>query len=383
MGGQPLRQRASVTATFASHGLLFASWAAHIPQFKARLELSDPGLGLVLLATPVGSVLAMIVAGRLLGRLGSRPIVRVALAGYCLAGPAVGLSHAPWALFVTLLAWGAFQGALDVSMNTQAIAVQRRQARTLMPGFHGAWSVGAFAGAGAGTLGVALGVSLTAQLLALDVPVAAAALALHGAMIADATGPGPGSRSDRRGPARLLSGALALLAVTAFASMFCEGAAADWSAVYLRGPLHFSPGLAGLGYAVFSLLMLSVRLSGNHLIERVAQRRLLPALAVAATIVFGLGLAVQGTVVVLVAFGCLGAGLALVIPSVFTAAGDLRGLSAGAGVAAVSACGWAGFVCGPPVIGQLAGAAGIRDALITVPVLTALIAVATARLRAQ
>jgi hypothetical protein len=315
-----------------------------------------------------------------LAATGSPRIVRTALVGYCLAGPLVGLSGTPAVLFATLLIWGAFQGSLDVAMNTQAIAVQRAQQRTLMPGFHGAWSVGAFAGAGVGVLGVALGVSLTAQVLVLGVVVLAVALALSGAMIADARPRTAGHDGPRTAPppARL-SAALVLLGVTAFASMFCEGVAADWSAIYLRGPLGFAPSVAGLGFAAFSLLMVAVRLSGNRLMARVPQRRLLPGLAAAAATVFALGLAAQNAIVVLLAFGCLGAGLALVIPTVFSAAGELPGLSAGAGVAAVSACGWAGFVCAPPLIGQLAGAAGLRAALVLVPILTTLIALTTAR----
>jgi MFS family permease len=116
--GRP--QRAATLATFVSHGLLFASWTAHIPQLKDRLGLADGTLGLALLGAPLGSVLAMLVVAHLLPRLGSRRMVQVSLAGYALAGPLVGLSGSFAALFGTLFAWGAFQGALDVSMNTRA-----------------------------------------------------------------------------------------------------------------------------------------------------------------------------------------------------------------------------------------------------------------------
>jgi fucose permease len=185
----------------------------------------------------------------------------------------------------------------------------------------------------------------------------------------------------RRGARTALSGALLLLAVTAFASMFCEAAAADWSAIYLRTTLHVDPALAGLGFAVFSLLMVIVRLTGGRLLSRLHERRLLPCLALLATVGFALGLVVHSPAAVLLGFGCLGAGIALVVPSAFTAAGELPGMTPGAGVAAVSACGWAGFVCAPPLIGQLAGIAGLGTALVTVPVLTALIAFTTSRQR--
>jgi MFS family permease len=105
---------------FFVHGFLFASWTAHIPQLKLHLGLSDGGLGLALLGAPVGSVLAMVVAGRLLPIVGSQRMVRVALLGYCVSGPFIGLTHSAGTFFVAFLLWGFFQGTLDVSMNTQA-----------------------------------------------------------------------------------------------------------------------------------------------------------------------------------------------------------------------------------------------------------------------
>src|SRR4029077_262471 len=86
------RQRAAVTATFIAHGLLFASWTAHIPHVKLALGLSDSTLGLVLWATTVGAICSMLIAGRLLPTLGSRALIRMCLLGYCAAGPLVGLA---------------------------------------------------------------------------------------------------------------------------------------------------------------------------------------------------------------------------------------------------------------------------------------------------
>src|SRR5277367_3741300 len=85
-------QRAATLAVFVSHGLLFASWTAHIPQVKDHLGLSDGVLGFALLGAPLGSVAAMLVVARLLPWLGSQRMVQICLLGYCLAGPLVGLA---------------------------------------------------------------------------------------------------------------------------------------------------------------------------------------------------------------------------------------------------------------------------------------------------
>jgi predicted MFS family arabinose efflux permease len=376
------RQRAAIVATFVSHGMLFASWTAHIPGIKEHLGLSDGSLGTILLCAPVGSIVAMIVTGRLLPRVGSRLMVRVCVVGTCAVGPLVGLAGSPPALGAALLLWGAFQGSLDVSMNTAAVAVQQAQDRHLMPVFHGTWSIGAFAGAGIGTAAVALHIGLASQLIVVAVPVLIAGAVLTPSLIADehvADIEKSGERAAR--PRAVFSRAVLALGAIAFAAMLCEGSAADWSAVYLRTSVHVSPGAAGLGYAAFALMMTTVRLSGSKLLARVDARRLVPACAGAAAIGMAVALITGTAAATLVGFGCLGVGMALVVPLAFTAAGQLPNLPSGAGIAAVSALGWAGFVCGPPLIGELAQLTGLRSALAVVPALCALIAVSMRRSR--
>jgi MFS family permease len=373
----------AVNAAFFVNGFLFASWTAHIPHIKEFLRLTDGTLGLALLGAPVGSVLAMLIAAKLLPKLGSRLIVRITLLGYCASGPLVGLTRSAAGLFLALLLWGGFVAMLDVSMNTQAISVERAARRALMPGFHGVWSIGSFAGAAIGAAGVAIGLSLSDQLLLLAAPCLAIAGWLSLSMIPDehpATDHPAGQPAS--GGRRGVRIAIAVLGAIAVADLLCEGAAADWAAVYLHTSLGAAPAIAALGFAAYSLAMAAVRLAGNRLLDRFAAYRLLPALAGVATIAFSLGLAVQNVAVMLIGFATLGAGLAAVIPVIFSAAGRVPGINAGTAVAMVSACGWVGLVCGPVLIGQLANITSLRLALIAIPVLTTLIAVSTATCQA-
>jgi MFS family permease len=178
----------------------------------------------------------MVAASWLLPRIGSRRVVQIALVGYCAAGPLIGLSGQVVALAGALLVWGAFQGTLDVAMNTQAIAVERAQHRPLMSGLHGSWSIGSFAGAGIGVLAVAAGISLSVQLLVLGTAGLLAVGLLTTRMLPDRTSdvaveeaPGPASTgSASSGSASRWSGGMVLLGAIAFAGMLCEGAAADW-----------------------------------------------------------------------------------------------------------------------------------------------------------
>jgi MFS family permease len=364
----------AVAATFFAHGLLFASWAAHIPHVKAHLGVDNGSLGLALLGAPVGSVSAIAVAGYLVPRVGSRRVVQGALLGYCAAGPFVGVAGSVAGLFVALYFWGAFQGALDIAMNTQAITVEGARRRALMNGMHAAWSIGAFTGAGAGALAVAVGLGLSQQLLILGALVVLVIGWFTTALLPDA--PHDAERARASGERRI-SAAMLLLGAVAFASMLCEGAAADWSSVYLRDSVGGSTTSSGLGYAAFASAMVLIRLFGNRLLERFPANVLLPALAGATCAGFAAALLVGTVPVGIAAFFLLGLGVGAVVPTAFSAAGRLPGVHPGVGVAAVSGLGWAGFVCGPPLIGQLANAFSLSVALVLVPILTAVIAVAT------
>ena len=269
-------------------------------------------------------------------------------------------------------------------MNTQAIAVERAGSRALMSGLHGSWSIGSFAGAGIGALAVSAGLGLTPQLLVLGTAALLVAGLLTSRMLPDAIGRGRTSEraaADVR-PASRWSGGMILLGAIAFAGMLCEGASADWASVYLSGPLHATGAVPGLGYAAFALAMVIVRLSGNRLLRRFTPSHLVSALAAVATIGFAAGLALDRPPAAIAGFVFLGIGLASVVPAVFSAAGRIPGLHPGKAVATASACGWAGFVCGPPLIGRLASLTSLPAALGLLPLLTVFIVVGTSVSRA-
>lgn len=371
--------RVAVIAVFFVHGFLFASWTAHIPRVQQGLGLSNGRLGLALLGAPVGSVVALVLAGRLLPRVGSPRLVRIALVGYCVSGPFVGLTGSLGTFFVAFLLWGFFQGMLDVAMNTQGITVERFSGRILMPGFHGSWSSGTLIGAVSGAVAVWLGVSLSLQMLVLGTPCLLIVGWLTIRMLPDArvesapgsTGPTP----ERRGG--LIQPALMVLGGIAFADMLCEGVAADWAAVYLHNSLHAVALVAGMAFAAYALAMLAIRLFGNQLFTRFSAHRLLPVLAAIASLGFGVGLAIDDPLSVVLGFALLGVGVGGVVPIVLSAAGAVGGVDTGTAVAAVAGCGWAGFVVGPVAIGAIASTTTLRTALFLIPALMAIVAIAT------
>ncbi|HEY9290677.1 MAG TPA: MFS transporter [Microlunatus sp.] len=364
------RARLAVTIAFGTQALPFASWAAHIPTVAAGLGLDNAALGTALLGAPVGSVLSMPLTGRLLPRVGSPILIRIAIVGYLLAGCGIGLAQGTVSLFVALAVWGFFQGSLGVAMNTQGVTIERSMGRPIMSGFHGAWSIGALGGAMIGSAAVALGVGLLPQLVIMGAVLLLLNAVVTRTMIDDHdTGRrSPTQQRRSRSPMILLLGGIAM------ACMLCEGAAADWSAKYLRDSLHAGPGIAGLAYAAYAATMVVVRLSGGWVLSRRPVRTILPALAVLATVGMSVALLVGRPAVAIIGFALLGAGVAAVVPAAFTAAGRLSASNAGTAIATVSALGWAGFMIGPPAIGHLAQATTLPIALALIPILTAAVA---------
>jgi fucose permease len=169
-----------------------------------------------------------------------------------------------------------------------------------------------------------------------------------------------------------VSVALAALAALAFAGMLAEGAAGDWSAVYLNGTLGTGEGAATAAFIAFALTMTAGRLVGDGLTTRAGPVRLARAAGLAAAGGLALALLTDDALVAVVGFACLGAGLSVVVPTVYRAAGARTG-SPGAGIAAVSTVGYGAFLIGPVAIGFVADATSLRAALWLVVALLALI----------
>lgn len=365
------RAKIGVTAAFVAHAVVFSSWAAHIPHVKAALGLSDGALGTALFGAPLGSVAATLFSHWALPRWGSRRLVPVLVAGYAIAPLSVGLARSGLGLFGSLMLWGWFQGALDVAMNTQAGTLERLAQAPMMARFHGMWSLGALLGAVIGAGCVSVGVGLEPQLLVLGAAVLVLVGPLTLRLIADET---VAVTADERG--RTWTPTVVILAAVAFASFLCEGAATDWSANYLHDVVGAGAGLSALSYAAYTLAMVLIRFGAMRLHARLSARRLLPALALLAAVGMSVTLAAGDPLVSVIGFASLGAGVALLVPTAFSAAYSAG--SGGSAIALVAATGWVGYLLGPPLIGHLAQWAGLSVALVTIPVVISVAALAIA-----
>lgn len=367
--------RRAVAALFFLNGAVLASWVPHIPTVQMRLRLGESALGVALLGMAAGALLAIPLAGWAIPRLGSRVVVRASGLLFCAALLAPLLATDLPRLVAALMLFGAANGAMDVSMNAQAVAVERRLRRPIMSWFHGMWSVGGLVGAGLAAL------ALHAGLAPLAHATGAALLAGGGCALAMRALLPPGDDVRADGP-RLVrpSGALAALGLLAALALLAEGAMGDWSAVYLRHWLLTSASVAALGFAAFQTTMAAGRFAGDRLASRCGDAALLRASAALAAGALAAALLVAHPLAALLGCAAVGLGLSNVIPILFRTAALVPGVAAAQGIAAVGSAGYLGFLGGPPLIGLAAEWIGLPAALGLVVLALTLIAASGTRL---
>ena len=362
-----LAARLAVLGIFFLNGLALASWVVRIPAVQEKLTLSEGLLGLALLGSAVGALAAMPTTGWFVARLGSRPVVGVTALLLCVSLTLPALAPNLALLVISLVMLGASNGVMDVSMNAQAVAVEKRYGRPIMSSFHAAFSLGGLAGAAGGGVVASLGVGALPHLAGVATLTAAAALVAYRAMLP--AGADRGGEPAFASPTR----ALAALGIISFCVLLGEGAMADWSAVYLNGQLGTGPGFAAAGYAAFSVAMAAGRLFGDRLAQRFGPVWLVRSGAAVAAVGLGLSLAVGDPVFALVGFASAGVGFSIIFPAALSAAGRTKGTAAGPAIAAVATAGYFGFLIGPPSIGFVAELTGLGGALYIVVALSAAI----------
>jgi fucose permease len=417
-----------VSAHFLIMGLTGGVWLARIPSAKSQVHLSDGTLGIALFAVPLGLVIGAALAERLVDRAGSALLVRVCGVGNCAAAVTPGLAHNLPGLMAALFAIGATGGTLDVATNAQGVRVEGAYGRPVMTSMHAFYSLGAILGSLIGGAFAWAGVALLPSLAAVDVvgvlidgtaglwllpetprpaPTGSAPNKPDGPQGQlywpdgppgqDALSPGapeanPGesspspsgtnvtetSRDARRRVRRLVL----VIGVLGVCGLVGEGAAGDWSAVYLRDNLGTSAGFAALGFAAFSVTMTLGRGVGDRLIHRFGVVAVIRVCGLIATAGLALALATPVPVVAIAGFTAFGAGLSIVVPQVFAAGGRADPVRPGSGLAKVVGLGYTGMAAGPAIIGLVANKIGLHLALLIPVALAAWITVAAPALRA-
>jgi MFS family permease len=382
------RARVGVTTAFAAHAVLSGLLGPWIPTIKAQAGLDASGLGIALTGFAVGLLAGTRVADPLVRRWGGRRVVRGGI-------PAMGVGFAllPLAgdlasLTLLFLGIGLLAGLIDVAMNIEAVAVERRFERRVMSAIHGTWSVALFVGAALASAGIAAGVPIEIHL-----PISAALVVLLSSVFLrwlpvareaaeEAPEEGMAGRPEDANVARTSSTrVLLLLCLVAGGSFLVEGIAVEWSAVFLRESVGADPGPAGLGVVAFSAGMAASRFVGDRLVARFGQPAVARVGASSAFAALGAMLIVPRLVPSIVALGIVGLGLGPVVPLAFRTAGRTRRPGHASALPLVVTAGYAGSIVGPLLVGFIADLATLRIAFLVPVVACAVSALAAGATR--
>jgi MFS family permease len=380
----PTRQlrhaRVAVALCFFLNAVLYANLVPRLPEVKADLGLSNSSLGAALAALPLGALLAGLASAPLIRRFSS---ARIATSGLVLLGLAVwAVAVAPnWpALAAALLVAGALDAVVDVAQNAHGLRVQRLYGRSILNGLHGIWSIGAVSGGLLGSVAAGLAIPLVVHLGVSALVFGVLALLAFRALLpgdddadrdadrdADAATDGEETPAVQRAPGRRSPVlALAALGVLAACGAFVEDAGASWSALYLRTELAAGAAAAGLGFVALQGAMTIGRLTGDRVVDRFGQRRVVRVGGALTAAGMGWALAFPSVPTTLVGFALAGLGVATLVPAVYHAADELPGLRRGTGLAVINWLLRIGFLLSPPLIGVLADATSLRVALLSV-----------------
>lgn len=373
---QARRGRWAVAVMFGANGFTMGAWAPQIPLILPRLGISETVLGLLILGLGVGAVSAMLFSGRLIARYGSRTVLRAFSLSLIPVLPAVVFSHNLALTALAMAAFGALAGCMDVAMNAQAVAVERRLGRAIMSSSHGFWSLGGFVGGSAGAWAIGhLGAG--GQALAAAAVVTVLVLAAMPFLMPDP--PHAVEAGARRGHLLPRDAGLWLLGFMALFSMVPEGAVLDWAALYLAKELGADVFRSGLGFALFAGAMAVMRFAGDGLRNRFGAVVTLRASGLIGAVGLMGGALAPSDWVAMFSFAVAGLGVANMVPIMFSAAGNHVGLPPGQAISTVTMVGYAGILIAPASIGYVAEHFGFRLTYGAVALLLLLVAALAGR----
>ncbi len=351
------RARRAIAAAFAVQGLVFISLTTRLPRFQDRWDLGELALSGVLLMMVLLAGAGSLVAERLAPRLDSAVVLRAGLLVVAVSVAVTVLAPTRPVFVVGLAAYGVGLGLVDATGNMQAVALEHRWGRVVLPSCHGAWTMGGIVGA-------------VVTLVTGDVPWSAVALV---AALPLAATMAPYLRRDHGGPATATETdvpwrAIVMVGLALVVFYTVDTAAATWGPVYLDDVFDAPEDLVALATLPYLVASGVVRLAGDRLTEQVGAVRLVRVGAAIALVALTVVVAAPSWPVAVLGFTLLGCGVAVVAPLSFSAAAALAGRDADpatrrarvdAGVARFNQFNYAGALLGAVMTGAV-GSSSLR-----------------------
>ena len=358
--------RFAVSLIFAINGMVFGTWASRIPAIVDFHDLSPGSLGLLIFLAGLSAVIAFSIFGRAADRYGAAFITkRATLLLIPLTLIFIAYANSIWMLVFAVIFFGAIHGGDDVAMNAWAAEVEREYTRPVMSSFHAMWSLGAGIGAGLGSLLAFYEVGFKNHFSLISIVIFV--LALSAAFV-----PFESQKNKKEANSPFISmpkGSLLPVATITFFASLSEGAVADWSAIFLKSVASLNDGNAALGFTVFSVCMFSMRLLGDRIsfiLGPATAARYSGLVALTGSIIL---LVSDSFLLLLLGFGLIGLGIAVIIPLAFSRAGNDETISQGTAIASIATLGYGGMLLGPLFLGLIAEITSIKTSFLILPIM--------------
>ena len=355
-------QRLSTRFSFFGLGFATAAWAPLIPFAQQRLHFNHADFGLLLLCSGLGAMLAMPATGKIVQRVGCRVPIGFALLLLAVLLPSLSLWTTPLMMAITLFLFGTAAGSLGVALNIQAVVVEKNSLKSLMSGFHGMASLGGLAGVLTITALLALSISsvMSAFAVSLLLVIIVFLSVPYSIKAVENTILEASSKVKKSIRQRLPQPLIILIGIACFIIFMTEGAAMDWSGIYLTQQYGVNTAFAGLAYTFFAIAMTTGRFTGHYLIRYFGEKKLLTYSAICAT----LGLALVSIApywwLVLVGYTLVGTGCSNIVPIMFSRAGRQTVMPSAVALSCVSTLAYTGILVGPAFIGMVSELIGLR-----------------------
>ena len=362
---QLVAQRLSTRLAFFSLGFATAAWAPLIPFAQQRLHLNHADFGLLLLCSGLGAILAMPITGLLIYRIGCKVLISAALLMLLLSLPALALGSTALSMAVILFFFGTAAGSLGVTVNFQAVFVEKNSDKPMMSGFHGMCSLGGLLGVMSMTVLLAIGVSPVISVFMIglvlvamsfvSVPYALAVMPKE-APLNEKSNEDLSVSNTKKRPSLLIL----IIGMICFISFLSEGSAMDWSGIYLTHNFGLNAAYAGLGYTCFAIAMTAGRLMGQQALQLLGESKLIQYSVICAFVgLMSIILAPQW-LFVLIGYALLGLGSANIVPVMFSRVGRQNSMQKAAALSCVSTIAYTGSLTGPALIGIIGEYIGLQ-----------------------
>lgn len=351
------KQRFAISVFFFLSGLNFSSWASRIPTIKTALDLNEAELGTILLTMPISSLIGLPLSGWLVSRFETRIPLIIAFLANSLCLSFIGFATTTSALVLALFLFSLSMRVFNISVNTQAIALQNQYNRKINGSFHGLWSTGGIIGVGFTTLFVSLDMAMVPHLVTVSAATILAAFFFYRFLL----------RNDRSTSGNKLTFKkpdpyILYLGLLVFFAAVCEGGMFDWSGIYFQQVI--GEDVFTSGYLIFMACMALFRFVSDRIIDKIGMSTTYVLSALFIFLGISLAILYPSFWPAMIGFSLVGFGTASVIPMTYTLAGASKKYSPGIAISLIATFGIVGMLIGPPMIGYLAHAFNLKVSFI-------------------